>query len=962
MTDYPYPHQRSRILAISGIFDAFTDVDVSKVKWFETWKTGNMQWDVLSAPGGVGGNALWVKGTIGDTIGMQGKGHLSPYPNTSNQYLNPPATPFRIKNRAEFRMRIVQDQSSSGALLSHAAGFVLDGAVKWTDDHNINRTGIYFSVANQRVGISSGTTVTSEHDVAWAGAVDTWYNIRIEWEWDWFDNVLWTLTDWERDQTDKIGLANTCMKVFIKVYINNSLVIDHFIYKGEWRDTVNLDFPQSMDLGRAGIGVSCENDDPANVTNGTFVEAYFKDIWITQNIDSIDWNFTNSVIYKGAVREAKAVVLADFPDTITRGQDIQIHARKTTSDNWIGQFRGKIRSVSRGIGRIVNIGAEGYDSILFAEKSEAMSFTAKTAEQIIVDAVNVPDNKPIFDVSTFFDTATTTYNRDYPHLSKLDIMLEMATLEKFSLNLDMANAWHFEKYTNSRLFTNLHFEYGSFSGFSGYKDKDYFIRSPNIVRVIGSGVTAQKQIAAEHFTSGSTVIKEFVRLDITTQADADEALNYYIASYLEPYKVITIILNSEFVVIPGIFIKISIAELGYNYQFVYVLSVKGTLKGDLSVTVFSIKPDVTTIMADLNYRQGSTEGESFSQDLVADEINIEGVATLNISARFYITEFRGSPVSDEVVEREGKAVITNLFLDDLNDLFLTDTVGAQPAQYEYIHWGTGTTREQEDDTQIETGQDWEWIGPYRTNDGKRNWGNGVSAFAENNCTVFRIPRGNIGVGQTLSGITELTLQESTSTSSKTAVRCTFPAFTPSNANTQVEIIIAIFYTPQPGASYPTTNFLRYIGHWLQDLGIAFLKVERIALFGTDAFTYPSIWLEEESEGGGTVVTCPSLASQVSLTTTQLKDRFLIKYEQTYTFEYDDRYNSADGDQLVAWIGTVDADNGLSSTINIFFRTTKLLSDYDTWPTKIIIWLKFARQDLDIRKWLCTPRLEEGDCL
>jgi hypothetical protein len=388
------------------------------------------------------------------------------------------------------------------------------------------------------------------------------------------------------------------------------------------------------------------------------------------------------------------------------------------------------------------------------------------------------------------------------------------------------------------------------------------------------------------------------------------------------------------------------------------MSVAGNYRGEQLISIVSFRSDVTALIADLNYRQGSTEGDEFPQDLVSDEVKIEGMATLNVSARFQIVEYVSGTYK---VQREGNMVVTNKFMDDLNDLFLTDTVPARPNEYTYIHWGTGTTPAQEDDTQIETAQGSDLIASgYKLADGIHYWANGAAATSEEASIVFRIPQGD--VGGTFSAVTELTLQETSSGSSKTAVRATFPAFTPEVGQSVVEIVIAIIIRPEPGACVPTTNFLTFIEYWLRDQAIAFPKITRIAFFGTDAFSYPSIWLETASETGGKVVTCPALESQVSLTTTQLKQKFMIKYEQTYTFDYAHRYNSADGDQLVAWIGATSADNERESYINIFFRTQKLLSDYASYDTKIVMWLKFARVDIAKRRWLCVPRARYGACI
>lgn len=963
---YSYPRQRRRIMAISGIFDDFHNAENSGLRWFETFTSGNVEWGVVAAPGGVGGNALWVKGTIGDALAnLNSRGQLSPYPNTSYQYLNPPNKPFRTKNRAEFRMRIADDQTSPNALLSHCANFVLDGAVKFSDNHNLLRTAVCFSVANQRLGVKSGTN-TVLTSVAWTGSLDTYYDVKIEWETNWFDYHSWLYCDWEFTQ---LPAPLGCHQVVtIKVYINNSEVLDYDMYRGQWRDTSNTDFPQSMDLGRPGIGVDCENDDTGEVSNGTFVEAYFKDILITQDVKAIDWSATNSVIAHGAARETKARIFSTFPDSIHRGQDIQIFARNRVSDDWTNQFRGIIRGIVRD-GKIVTVEADGYDSVLASEWSESLSFTDKTASEIIDESINTPEEKVIFDVSTYFTDALVhpinRYDKNYPHIPKLDILMEMANLEDMTLYLDVANAFHFEKFDNDNLFTDVHIEHGI--DFADYKEEEIFLHTPNVIRVIGSGVVAQKEIAAEHYVSGSTVVREISRLDLTTQEAVDESLEYYVQSYLESYRQVTVDIPAKFEIQPSEYIRITINEMGYNWQFAYVLSVTSTMKGSQTVTILSNQYDITTFLTDLNYRQTQQEGENFPQDLIDPDtktITIDGVATLDISARYMIVDFDYTDEHgwQDFVYRDGKAVITNHFLEQIIALFQTDAKADAPELPERIVWGTGDTPPKENDLTLESYQN-EFFCGLADYQGNTCWGNVGGGVTEVGTVTWMIRNSESVANWT--NVTELGLTVSAGASSPVWIRASWDEPITNDTGISFKVIIAVTLTPRPGACYITRNLTFAIGNWL-DSGKTFMndfpQPKRMAFFGTDAFPYPSIWFNETSEAGGKMVTCPATEAQGALVTNPNIEKFMIEYSQEYVFDYSQRYDSADGDQRIVLVGTIDLDNQRDPNICMFLRTTKMLSELDGWTTKIKIYLKFARVDPAIRINHCVPRIEEGECI
>ena len=126
---YPYPRGRREIFCVGGIFDDFSDTALSATKWFDTFTAGNVVKSFVSAPGGAGGNALRLLGTIGNGIGLAGCGTVGPFPNKSGLYYVSPLNPYLWKMKAEFRMYIHDDEPDAGNLLSHSAGFCLDGAV-----------------------------------------------------------------------------------------------------------------------------------------------------------------------------------------------------------------------------------------------------------------------------------------------------------------------------------------------------------------------------------------------------------------------------------------------------------------------------------------------------------------------------------------------------------------------------------------------------------------------------------------------------------------------------------------------------------------------------------------------------------------------------------------------------------------------------------------------------------------
>lgn len=931
MSPHRYPRQRKQLIALNGIFDDFSDNVFSAARWFNTYTGSQVTTTFVTAPGGIGGYALRLLGTIANGLDpMIAQGGVSPYPNKSKLYYINPGQNLKWSMKAEFRLRIATDQTDSTNKLAHSAGFALDGNVNWSDDHNEKRTVVYFSVANQRAGIVSGPSAVAGNElasVAWSGNLNTWYDIRIEWEYDWFywtDYIYFPVTD------ERIQLP-------VKVYVNNELLIDVKVYLGEWRQKTSVTVVEfHAPLGRCGPHINVE--DEAALT-GQSVDAYYKDILITNSFRYTEYEWTSSVLSKGASSHAKATLRADSPHMINEGDDFQIWERDNTSADWSGSFRGIIRQVSRLMGKLVVIEAEGYESVFYGARGENLSYTTKTTGFIVNDVLSNPDTF-LFDTSTYFDSTSTTYSRNYLMLPKLDIIAEMSVLENFIIYLDAGNCWHFQSILTND--TDVYLRWGKDKITSAHHE-DNFVRTPNFLRVVGSGVYAERELSSAIFESSSRVTRTVQRLDLTTQAEVEAALDYYISNYLEPVKLLDVKLRANHAIKKGKIIRVYLPTLGIINAAYLVVQLFNNSKQQMNARLIEVKPNLPLLLADLEQRASRKEDETVpTDDLSTDEkLHVEGSAKLMVSAYYAIVDNQSG-----LIAREGQAIVTDYTLQWILELLNNEYYPSGRQHPSAMHVGTGTTPEKPSDTALENRTTWSYTSSEFEDIAKQigSAGSATSYFLGN---CYKMDHWQPG-----SNISEIGLFRD-STESDMFVRAVFPAYTPGDS--WCDMYIWIKFMPVPGPCMFSFELVKGLTYCFYTNALAIkLAMERGMVVASDTFTVPDLYINEETETSGKVVICPKLLTDGTLTRTKIVTKHMMKYDYTYTFDYtNDRYNPADGDKQIFAIGLTFNDYNKRPHIFMFYRTAKMLSELDGHNCHFILWIKILRGDFNltpVRSW------------
>jgi hypothetical protein len=928
-----YPRQKKRFLTINGIFDDFSNIPHSEIIWQETFGGSNVVWDVVSAPGTVGGNALWIKGTIANGLGLNGCGALSFVPNDSHLYYFPLTSPFFFEMKAEFRMRIADDEADAGNLLSHSAGFILDGAVKHTSTTNYQRTGVYFSVANQKAGLGSeehpyGTRrVDPLHTVDWTGSLDTWYDIRIHWRFDW----------WEAKQT----LTSTpTIQVYVDVYVNNSLLFSTSVDWTEWRiNSTSYGASNHLILGRCGPTVVCENDGGAS--NGNFVEAYFKDILVTQEVRLASFKFTDGIQLGKNDNRLNARILSNVPSQISKGSDVQLWSRNSTSDDWTGHFRGIIRDVNQVRNKIVDIQAEGYGFVLKGEKSENLSFTTQTADTIVASAINSP-TKPLFDTTTFFDSPATTYSRDYYHTEKMSIVREMASLEGFILFVDMANAWHFEEFRTNELSVHLKW---SENRIYEHDLKSVFVRQPNIIRVIGTGFWAEREITEGSFNDSSRIVRTINRLDLTTQAAVDEALDYYITGFIEPIKVLALKLRANWSLKKGHIITVTIPEIGlYRHEFL-ISSISSNSKQKMEVSLLEAKPEVVMLLSELNERTDNIETQTYPSDekVLEDKFHVETMINTLVSMRYEVykcptADCGANPVTTYDLYEAGDMVVTNDCIDWIIDLWNGDL----PLSPTHIAYGTSSQAPKFADTAL-------------ISESSRNTITQSSYWDTKSLgAIFQGAFGVFHVSTKWTSVTSLTEIGILNASSGGDLFARAVLETPLTTSNDVIILVYWHVRPEFGVNYITKAGVRalcdYIGPQnVYTSGVSFLDLHHICVVGNESFAVPNPYSDNASEAGAVFNICPRNEGGAygTMTLTKYPKRSMLKAEYVYTYDYAHRGIVQTDLPIVAIAISAGQDSVGGFPFMIFYRTTQYLSDLDEYDCIWIFWLKFKRGQIEV---------------
>lgn len=895
-TVWPYPRERKRIDVLNGIWDPMDDQTFSKSLWTPTHRSSAYsQWDILAAPGGVGGYALWMKGEVQDNIDMRGVTGVSSFRPEGYLYSVPVLGQYRWKNVIEFRLRIVSDQGSplAGHECSHSAGFAYDGNVIWpnpsgTIKSHQARGCVLFNVANQKAGLtycnSDGTTVTdmakTSSFVGWPGNYNQWYDIRIEYEWNIFT------TNWNYP---------------IKVYVDNQLIIDTTIYFADWRTESGAYEGFSAMLGRPGPQIINENDDTVNVTNGTFVEAYWKDILISNEFKLLTWEYKDAVFPLIDDIFITGTARCDYPELVAKGSDIQIWRRHATTDPWKCQFRGILRATSNPRGNITVFEGDGYPSFLAGEKTDSLTFTTQTAGTIIAGAINDPYTKHEFDVSTYFESTSATYSRTYRQAPKRDIIREMMSLEGFQVFLDHGNNWHFESYRTNEL------DFELIWGQSKIYESDIeeiFLSPPNVLRVYGSGVMAERELAVHQFDSGAQSVKAISRLDLTTQAEVDAALEGYADIYRESIRTVGIKLSRNYKIEKGHLISLTIAAKGLNKVQFLVISIAASSGGFMELELLEAKPGVQLLLSDLTKRTDSKESEMYPEDTHdPTKFTLEGLVNVFIGCEYEI-------IYDSNVVRSGHAQVTKGCIDQLIDLWYDDT----QQQIDYLGHGTGTTLETFNDTALETQTARPALSYVRV--GKMfAYETGYRATIT---VVNPSSMSEIGLFRLASGGTMF-------------ARATFAPYTQTGS---VTIRMTMRVWPDLGSNYFSGYAIERILYRWSTTGGIFNEPDHLRLFGTTTFHPPNVNLDRESEGAVTMTAAWAPNSAGTASRLKLYDRNMLKIKHTGTFE------ASINDVKIVGVTMRDGVT-YHNYFMVTVRRDKSFNDLESKPFEMVVYLKFT---------------------
>ncbi|MCK5615218.1 hypothetical protein KAR91_75845 [Candidatus Pacearchaeota archaeon] len=919
-----YPRQRNRIIAINGVFDDFNDNIFSATKWFETYDpAGPGNNSIVTAPGAIGGYTLKINGIIANGLANdRAQVGMSPYANQSRLHYISVKNPLFFSTKAEFRLRIEDDQADATNELAHSAGFALDGNVFYAAGHNVNRTVVYFSVANGKIGIVSGTTPSAANEitkVAWSGTLDTWYDIRIEWQYDYYPKrKIWYSDLTVLEDTSPTGYT-------VKVYVNDVLFINTTIDGDDWRTKGAAPDEYAAALGRCGPHINLE-DHAANTGNS--VIAYYKDIWVTSaNPILLSFKAERSILIQGGNNTSEGVLRVKHNMVISEGDDFQIWEKDRGTSNWFNTFRGVIREVNKLTEVMVNVSAEGYDTIILRENTENFSYTTQTAGTIIADIINTPE-KYIFDTFTYFDATTATYTRTYPYNNKIEILNEMAALENFLIYLDSALNWHFQSIKSND--TDIYLKYGK-NFIIEANQSEIFVRRPNLLRVVGKGVYAERELGISTFDTYSNVKKIIQRTDLSTQAEVDEALDFYIANYLDPITLLEVTMKSNHRISIGKLIHITYPPLGIINQAYVVINYTKTEQGIMNLSLFEYRPSLSVLISDLDNRSSLNENQIIPSDetATATEFNLEGKATLLISAYYQIKDYDGG-----AVVQEGQMMITDYCLDAICGL-LNDEGLTASTKPNFIHFGTGTTAAKPSDTALDNQTD------IRGAQIGQGWSHQVS-------TQFLI---GITFGATGSNTTNTTINLTEiglfNDDGDMFARAVFDSISIKADPSFRGLHIWLKLTQKPGSSMLGNDLLQNLLFSHIILGFPLFTLDHLYVYGTDTFMFPSHFNDRFSEAGGSTVLVPDLPNKGTFTRTKILTKHLVKYEFEYIFDWtNDEYAPGASDQRIQMLALGDQSDRSRRLVWLYYNSNKTLSDYDGYNCYWVLWIKLERGDIN----------------
>jgi len=870
-----FSRDKRKILTFGGVFDPCHDPNFMSILWEPTCNTGDsgglvFAWTQPSAPGGIGGYAHKLSGQVGRAVGYADSGLTWMRGQLDNhQHVYPFMSPYKWQIKYQFRLRIEADEGPDSPYeLGTAAGWILDGNYYYSSWLELVRLYLFFNVTNQKMGVAgwkgNGSTVPyTINAVSWTGSYDTWYDMTVILSYNFFNDES---------------------AINITVYQNQTEIYDYDFPREKWRyipeDGYGGWLYRHNLQGRCGPAINCYSHTGA--TDGNYVTAYFKDILVTfDNIKNIEYEYLTGIIQKGLDISAKGLVYGSGITMLSKNVDVQIWERKKLSDNFSPRWRGQIRTTERKAEKIRYWEAEGYETIYYGEKFSTHALnqlSSKTAAEIVKRVLNAEGAAyPQFYYprdwidTSYFDSVSAIYTREYTENPKVDILLEMGVLEGFIHFFDVAQAWHFQSpRTND---SGLHFIYGS-SQIFGYEDVDLFIRKPTIIRVNGTGVFAQRRIADETFTSANKVEKVFNRLDLTTQAEVDDAIAYYASLYNESIKYIKLQIRADYNVQHGYLCEVTIPNLEiYKTRFI-ISTVQSNNLGEMTIELIENKPQLLLLLASLSESTDNLESQYSAKDTEEDNYryDMEGKAEIFISATYELE-------NASQVLTSGDCKITNAFIDELLDLLDAQA----PDDPTHIAYGTGTTEPTFADTTLGNESSRLSATPTRLDKAFAGLTYNTTTGQDYYYSIeFEISISNP------SGLTEIGLFNAASAGTM-ACRAVFDSYT-ETGTCYLRIMIKIM--PKPGPTYMSWFGVNQLIDWLFDG--TWSDYDRIATVNTYSITIPTLWSAYNGYISGppyfyfASYHVPDTGASFSFTSTPIKESDQIKFEMEYNnFDCDD---------------------------------------------------------------------------
>jgi len=167
---------------------------------------------------------------------------------------------------------------------------------------------------------------------------------------------------------------------------------------------------------------------------------------------------------------------------------------------------------------------------------------------------------------------------------------------------------------------------------------------------------------------------------LITQAEVDDALDYYVSLYRDPFEMVELTMRVNYNIQKGQVIRVTSLKHDLNSRRFFVSEVAVKSNGRMTLTLLEATPKMALIIADMKKQTSRIEAEKVATDTVAESERFENEA---IARTFVDVDWEIE--YDSSVVANGKGVATDELLDDLIELI----AGESPTQPTHLGYGTG---------------------------------------------------------------------------------------------------------------------------------------------------------------------------------------------------------------------------------------------------------------------------------